>query len=100
MLPPIGSIVKPTFVIAAVNAVHGMAPRASERKSLRNVLMVVGEAHMGSALGGEWGRSTVTAVVSGAGMPCVLGLAWVALGWAGSSTGLMKGSKGTCLLCC
>lgn len=49
MLPPIGSIVKPTFVIAAVNAVQVMAPRASARKSLRNVLMVVGEAQMGSA---------------------------------------------------
>lgn len=59
MLPPIGSIVKPTFVIAAVNAVHGMAPRESERKSLRKVLIVVGEANIGSSLsrGLYWGAS-------------------------------------------
>lgn len=102
MLPPIGSIVKPTFFIAAVNVVHGMAPRESERKSLRKVLMAVGDANIGSAFGGGLGREMVPSV-SGAGMPWVLGLVrvlvLVVLGWVGSTAGLMKGSKGTFLLC-
>lgn len=59
MLPPIGSIVKPIFVIAAVNATHGMAPRESARKSLRKVLIAVGEVDMGSSLSRAfcWGAS-------------------------------------------
>lgn len=99
MLPPIGSIVKPTFAIAAVNAAHGIAPRESERKSLRNVLIALGEANMGSALsrGLHWGA--LSPVILGVGVPWVLGLVWMLLGWAGSVLAeSMKGSKGTSLL--
>lgn len=98
MLPPIGSIVNPTFFIAAANVVHGMAPRESDRKSLRKVLIAVGDANIGSAFGGGLGTGMVPSV-SGAGMPWVLDLVWVVLGWVGSAAGLMKGSKGTFLLC-